>query len=151
MNADKITVGSDKIKLSHVVGNVELPSDLGEMFSQYKIVVPQQVGDWLAKLPEGVRDGILRTHVRGMRIEKQERSGARAFVESNAEAIRKGEASVIAKLETMVRDFMPGTSATVGRPKVTPTITLKADKSGKLSAEEAIAALKAAGINVNLQ
>lgn len=104
--------------------------------------------DDLSTLAKGNAEVITRWANRGYRIECQERSGARDALKEGRE---KGvdTATLTAEVAKIVAEYDPTAKAARGGPRERKPITIKAGAGGKVSMEDFLAQLAAAGVKVN--
>lgn len=104
--------------------------------------------DDLSQLAKGNVDVITRWANRGYRIECQERSGARDALKEGREA-GKDDQTLTSEIAKVVEEYDPTAKAARGGPRERKPITIKAGAGGKVSMDDFLAQLAAAGVKVN--
>jgi chemotaxis response regulator CheB len=104
--------------------------------------------DDLSTLAKGNAEVITRWANRGYRIECQERSGARDALKEGREKNVATE-QLTSDIAKIVADYDPTEKAARGGPRERKPITIKAGAGGKVSMEDFLAQLQAAGVKVN--
>lgn len=110
--------------------------------------IPENTQEML-ELCRGSEEVLQRCFKRGWAIENQERSGARdTFRELHEKGASNEE--IVAAVAKDVADYDPTQTAPRGGPRVRKPVEIKAGKGGKLSMEDFLAQLAAAGVKVNI-
>jgi chemotaxis response regulator CheB len=104
--------------------------------------------DDLSNLAKGNVEVITRWANRGYRIECQERSGARDALKEGRDA-GKDTPTLTTEIAKLVDEYDPTAKAARGGPRERKPVVIKAGAGGKVSMEDFLAQLAAAGVKVN--
>jgi hypothetical protein len=115
---------------------------------QVPLRIPENTQEML-ELCKGSEEVLQRCFKRGWAIENQERSGARDTFRELHEA-GKPKDEIIAAVAKTVADYDPTSVAARGGARPRKPVEIKAGPGGKLSMDDFLAQLAAAGVKVNI-